>query len=206
MGVEGHYYKIFDPSVGAVPLFVRQDDKIELDVWMRLEQVKNWRDLLKRVIDTDASGEERRKALVDSLVLAVQSIIREPAYEDTNESFRTYIRRLGKLPAAFRSPLLNYSFSELLDPRAVPLCEIVHIVAWARASLEMLSIAEGGRDLADVELSFGPHHCPGMSEHGRKLPVLASAVRVRSMPSSAHSICRAAFGTQVCWVPHQYLP
>ena len=195
-------------------LFIPVDEPgLKLDVWMEQSQLDNWIKLLGNVLDVDMAMDARRKGLVDSLALSLQIIIKEPPFEDSNETIGTYLRRAGKLPYTFRSPLLEYSFSEFLDTRATPMCEILRMFEWMRSSKDALQVVRrGGATIADIP--FLPDNvkaqnlaeCQGMSKKGQYIPVVDGQVKPKGLPGSGYSICSGSRGAYLCWVPQDYLP
>jgi hypothetical protein len=195
-------------------LFIPVDEPaLKLDVWMDQSQLESWLRLLNTVLDVDQAMDARRKGLVDSLALSLQSIIKDPPYDNSGESIGMYLRRAGRLPYSFRSPLLEYSFSEFIDTRVTPTCEIIRLFEWMRASKDALQIVRrGGSTIADIP--FLPDsvktqnlaECQGMSKHGQYIPIVDGLVKPKGLPGSGYSICSSMRSAFLCWVPQDYLP
>lgn len=190
-------------------VFVRNEpEKIALDVWMTDEQFKNWDNLLSRATNPDRSVAEQREAAVSSIDDAIRTIIREPPYDDENETFGEYLDRARVLPIGFRTPLLGYSLNDLIRPDKVSACELLSLITWLEASRQMLKIVALGDKLPSTSLAEGPPQCPHVTQAGSRIrnPTREIGEKKLEKGSLRFSASENTLSVPTYWIPQKYLP
>lgn len=190
-------------------IFVVNDPaKIALDVWMDGEQLQSWDELLARATSVDLSVSEMRNAAVSAIDDAIRTVIREPAYEDENETFGEYLQRAGNLPIGFKTPLLGYSLADLIRPDRVTSCELLGLMTWLDASRQMLRITGRGSALPDYTASDQAPMCSDLTESGAKIRNPTGSIGERGLGAGTlrSSSAENTLAKPIYWIPQQYLP
>jgi hypothetical protein len=191
-------------------IFVRNDpNTIALDVWMDDEQLQAWDQLLDRATDLDTNVGEMRIAAVSAIDDAVRTVIREPPYEDENETFGEYLARAGYLPIGFKTPLLGYSMTDLIRQDRVSSCELNGLTTWLAASREMLRIVRNGDVLPDYTTSEDGLVCgTPVTPAGQLIHNPTSTIGERSLGAGTlrSSSTENTIAKPIYWVPQAYLP
>ncbi len=191
------------------PIFVVNDPaKIALDVWMDGQQLQAWDDLLARATSVDLSVSEMRNAAVSAIDDAIRTVIREPAYEDENETFGEYLQRAGNLPIGFKTPLLGYSLADLIRPDRVTSCELLGLMTWLDASRQMLKVAGRGNALPDYTPSEQAPICADLTASGLKIRNPTGSIGERGLGSGTlrSSSAENTLAKPIYWIPQTYLP
>lgn len=189
--------------------FANDPKAVALDVWMNIEQLKAWNDLLTRATSHDQAVAEHRQSAVSAIDDAIRTVIREPPYNDENEPFGEYLERAKKLPIGFLTPLLGYSMADLIRPDRVSACELLALMTWLDASRQMMKIAESGLRLPDYVVSEGPGGCPQMTDAGRRIRNPASTIGEKPLEGGGSLKSDAAqnsLAVTTYWLPQKYLP
>ena len=186
---------------GVATLFVDKRDKVEPDVFMTVSQFQMWRRFIPK-IEACEQGECLRDRLTQALVTVLETLIKEPPYEDTEETLENYLSRAGGIPAGFRTPLLAYSMAELRSSDRVKICEIKALVTWLRQAGQAFEIAARGTALADFKKD-GQEGCSGASAKAASIP----QVTVQMRPILGGGRIDFPFGgTTAYWLPQSHLP
>ena len=195
--------RIYDTILeGYLPV---SEDLVE-DVWLKSEDLDKWTSLL-RDFDSDKlsglAGAELRQTFMFAMRDALEKVIRKPMYEDTGESLRVYLKRKGGLPVSDTSPLFQYSIDALLDPDAVPDCEIVCLTTWVNNAKQMLNIVYHG----DLRPLYAKEKFPGECQTCANIPFINGDIQ--SVPLGKNPEMRYNHSFQkanVYWVPKEFLP
>ena len=195
--------RIYDTIVeGYLPV---SEDLVE-DVWLKSEDLDAWTNLL-RDFDTNQlsglAGAELRQTFVFALRDALEKVIRKPRYEDTGEPLAVYLKRKGGLPVSDASPLFRYSLEDLLDPDAVPDCELVCLVSWVQSVKQMLNIIYHG----DLQPIYNAEKFPGDCPTCQNIPFITGDIK--SAPLGVNPDMRYNHSFQkanIYWTPKKFLP
>lgn len=196
--------RIYD---GVFDLYVPRSEPHVLEAWMRADQLYDWRILLRPIIDaTGLSLPEQRDAMGQAIRNSLQMVLQLPSPDDLHEEIAEYMRRNGMLPGPIKTPLLGYTFEQLRNSSALPVCEVDRLRTWLSASSRMLSNAER-QQLSDYIVEE-PRECPGLTAQGRMLRYIREDPRpVPPGPDpDLYLLGRNYLNEYIYWVPHEYLP
>lgn len=190
----------------VVDAYIPISEDIVEDVWLKSEDLDTWISLLRNFDSTQISqlsGTEIRQAFVDAMKEGLEKVIRKPLYEDTKEPLREYLKRKGGLPVSDTSPLFRYSIADLLDPDAVPDCEVIRLTIWVNNSKQMLNILYHG----DLRPVYTEEAFPGECPTGEHIPFISGDIQSAPLGKNPdmrydHSFQKA----KVYWVPKEFLP
>ncbi len=196
---------------GVYEVFIPREEDIVLEAWLRAEQLTNWRDVLRPIVDaTSYSLPQQRRALSQAVRNTLQTVLKMPTPESLDEDIGTFMQRAGYLPGPFRTPLMRYTFEELQQPRLIPQCELDRLRDWLAASSGMLRKVASNL-LTRIEKTDPARPCDGLSAKGRKIPILKKPLE-DFPPGPDDKTYRlssgeaSGLGEKVYWVPHDYLP
>lgn len=197
--------RIYD---GIFDLYVPKNQPIVLEAWMRSDKLFSWRDILEPIINFGSySLPEQRRALGQAIRNSLATVLSLPAPEDMNEQVGDYMRRSGLIPGPIKTPLLGYTFRQLSDPGALPVCEIDRLNIWLVASSRMLNNVITER-LSRYKIDDQARECPNMSDNGKELKVIREAPETYAPgpDPDKYRLGSAFLGEKIFWVPHDYLP
>jgi hypothetical protein len=197
-----------DVFAGVGTLYVEYDETQITEVWMRPEDFVLWERFLFP-FEQDLRGPRARGLLAANLVRTLEGLL-QLSMGNQNDEIGEFIARAGYLPPEVDTPLLSYTFTELLDPDLVPTCEIEHLQNYARRAARILSILRLGDRRPIIETAALPETCP-FTDKGRRVPNIVDVREGRWVPDDDGTttplrISYDVGGETLYWVPIEYLP
>lgn len=187
-------------------LYVPVSDKVQEDIWLVDKDFTIWQSILGS-LRADVPGREKRQTLVNTLITSLENTL-NVSYRDvakTGETFGEFVSRVKGLPVKLRSPLMQYSPDELLDPTIIPLCEIESLIDWVKKSVELLTIVRTGYNKPEFEV-LPPVGCNDMSEKGQRIPFIPVISTSPLGPNKKYSYGQTSGGERRYWVPEEFMP
>ena len=192
--------------------FVPVDDKVVPEVLLSKDQVDKWQKILNiyKSFGANVAGREGRNQLVNTMYAAIGSLVQVDMQND-GVKLADKLQFAAGLPASGRSPLMQYSDSDLLDVNKVPACEIDNLKQYAIKKYDVLDMPfrSGGTARANfIEATWPEGGCP-MSDKGKAVPFVDGDVRPYNLNRSGqthYSMMHSRGNDSFFWLPVNYLP
>jgi hypothetical protein len=192
--------------------FVPVDDKVVPEVLLSKDQVDKWQKILNiyKSFGANVAGREGRNQLVNTMYAAIGSLIQVDMQND-GVKLADKLQFAAGLPASGRSPLMQYSDSDLLDVNKVPACEIDNLKQYAIKKYDVLDMPfrSDGKSRANfIEATWPEGGCP-MSDKGKAVPFVDGDVRPYNLNRTGqtnYSMMHKRGNESFFWLPVNYLP
>ncbi|HXI06891.1 MAG TPA: hypothetical protein VNJ49_11235 [Bradyrhizobium sp.] len=192
--------------------FVPADDKVVAEVLMSKDQLEKWQKILYlyKNLSGNVAGRAGREQLINTMLAALATIIQVDMQND-GVKLSDKLQFGAGLPASGRSPLMQYSDSDLMDPNNVPTCEIDNLKSYAIKKYDVLDIPlkSDGKSRSNFIEALWPEGGCAMSAKGKAVPFVDGDVRPYNLNRSGQtnfSMMHKRGNDSFFWLPVNYLP
>jgi hypothetical protein len=153
------------------------------------------------------SPEELRQKFVDVLSEEIQNVIGQPpiSFDDPSSLLEILEKGNNSLPLNKKSPLLQYSFKELLE--GIENCELKWLMEWVRDTKAALTkiLANPTLKVSYTLEDYPPTPC-SLTEKGKKIKKMVFGPRSKLGEDDSYRYGHALKGITLFWLPMDLLP
>jgi hypothetical protein len=186
-----------------------REGEMQEEIVLIERHIDQWVKLLTPLtrLGSGLSPQELRQKFVEVLAEEIQNVIGQPPINLDDPRSLLDILEKGKnsLPFNKKSPLLQYSFKELL--KEIPDCELKWLIDWVRSIRAALTkiLANPTLKVSYTLEDYPPTACP-LTEKGKNIKKMVFGPRSKLGEDDTYRYGHALKGITLYWLPMDLLP
>jgi hypothetical protein len=186
-----------------------REGEMQVEVALIEKHLDQWVKLLTPLtrLGSGLNAQELRQKLVEALAEEIQNIIgSQPiSVDDPRDLLEMLELAKNALPLNQKTPLLQYSFKELLEE--IPDCELKWLIDWVQSTQSALTkiLTNPTLKVSYILEDHPPTTCP-LTEKGKKIKRMVFGPRHKLGEDDSYRYGHALGGITLFWLPMELLP